>query len=105
MFFIFCHLLYFKVPYHLRGCPCLILDEIAIFLVEIATFFSSNFSAKIFPKGCHMIYLHTKIPSWVYFGVHEMLVYFMAIWYILCSFGIFYPFWKVVPKISGTPES
>jgi hypothetical protein len=27
----------------------------------------------------------------------------MVIWYILLSFGKFFPFWYAVPKISGNP--
>jgi hypothetical protein len=30
------------------------------------------------------------------------LVYFMGIWYILWQFGIFFPFWYVVPKNLAT---
>jgi hypothetical protein len=26
------------------------------------------------------------------------LVYFVTIWYILWSFGIFFPFWYIVPR-------
>jgi hypothetical protein len=32
-------------------------------------------------------------------------VYFVAIWYGLWSFGIFFPFWYVVPRKSGNPDS
>jgi hypothetical protein len=33
----------------------------------------------------------------VYF-TYGHLVYFVAIWYILLPFGIFFPFWYVVPR-------
>jgi hypothetical protein len=40
----------------------------------------------------------------------KMLFYFMAIWYLLQPFGIFYgyfvhvsPFWYAVPEKSGSP--
>jgi hypothetical protein len=60
-------------------------------------------------QGCQMIYLHTKnanlgtfsgdldLKLLAYFmfllNVYGHLVYFMAIWYTLRSFGTFIPFW------------
>jgi hypothetical protein len=46
-------------------------------------------------QGCQMVYLQTnKIPIWVNFGVctlgWKMLIYFMVIWNILRTFGLFY---------------
>jgi hypothetical protein len=32
-----------------------------------------------------------------------MLVYFVAIWYILQPFGTFFPFWYVAARKSGNP--
>jgi hypothetical protein len=42
-------------------------------------------------QGCQMVYFQTKNPNLGKFGrvlQWKMLVYFMAIWYILRSFGI-----------------
>jgi hypothetical protein len=65
-------------------------------------------------QGCQMVYFQTKnlnlgkfwralerkmllnyMTIWIFFG---HLVYFMAIWYSLYSFGIFFPFWYVWTK-------
>jgi hypothetical protein len=70
-------------------------------------------------RGCQMVYFLTENPhsgkiwrvlQWkitVYFGQFSRhlvyftycpLVYFVVIWYILWSFGIFSPFWYAVPR-------
>jgi hypothetical protein len=66
-------------------------------------------------QGCQMVYLQTnKIPIWVNFGVctlgWKMLIYFMVIWNILRTFGLFYDhlvhfvfIWYHVPRKSGNP--
>jgi hypothetical protein len=35
---------------------------------------------------------------WPFGILHDHLVYVMAIWYTLHSFGIFFPFWFIVPR-------
>jgi hypothetical protein len=59
-------------------------------------------------QGCQMLYFETKNPNlgkiwrvlqWkmmVHFNGH--LAYFTSIWYIFWPFGIFFPFWYVVPR-------
>jgi hypothetical protein len=45
-------------------------------------------------QGCQMVYFQTKNPNLDKFWRAldwKMLKYFMTIWYILCSFGSFFP--------------
>jgi hypothetical protein len=63
-------------------------------------------------QGCQMVYFRTrntkfgKILEGLATGrvgiLYVRLVYFTAIWYILCLFGIFSMFWYVVPKNLAT---
>jgi hypothetical protein len=63
-----------------------------------------------------------KIPLWVNFGgpyidwkngyifeisgiFYRRLGYFMTIWYILCSFVTFFPFWYYGREKSGNPAT
>jgi hypothetical protein len=82
-------------------------------LVIYQGFVDLDFDDDGLKQGCQTK-LKTKNPFWVNFGgscigrcwyVHGHLVYFMAIWYSLWPFGIFYgylvyfsPFWYVVPR-------
>jgi hypothetical protein len=74
---------------------------------------AKQFGYAVLP-GLPDVYFQTKIATWVHFGgscngrcwctlwifglLYGHLIYFMAIWYILWSFGIFPPFWYIVPR-------
>jgi hypothetical protein len=66
----------------------------------------SNFQPEL-PDG---IFLNRKCHNFEGLAMEDVgifnghLVYSTTIWYILWSFGIFFPFWYVVPK-SGNPAS
>jgi hypothetical protein len=54
-----------------------------------------------------MVYFQTKNPilgkfwkvlQWKMLVFYGQMVYFMAIWYIMWSFGIFFPFWYIATE-------
>jgi hypothetical protein len=71
-------------------------------------------------QGCQMVYFQTKNPNlgkfwrvlqWKMLVYQDHLehfpaiwyIYFMALWYMLWSFGIFSPFWYIYREKSGNP--
>jgi hypothetical protein len=62
----------------------------------------SNFLVMDEQQGCQMVYFQTKNPNLRNFWMvlqWSMLAYFMAIWYILQLFGIFYSHWEYFTAI------
>jgi hypothetical protein len=65
-------------------------------------------------QGCQMVYFQTKIPIlgkfldglametdgkfWPFGLFYGHFVYFMVVWYVWGSLGIFFPFWYVVQR-------
>jgi hypothetical protein len=88
----------------LRPCTLKCCQDAKLWLRTLSS--GSSMNGK---RGCQMVYFQTQSPKWLNFGgpqigkfwyilwtfgiVFGHLGYFMTIWYMLCSFGTFFPFW------------